>query len=279
MRATKEKTWMETTAMREEQRQPGPGEYIGADGLIYCEKCRTSRQVLVPWIVLDGLVLKMPCLCDCQAAELDREKKGLGPKVIEERRAACFRMNIAAAGWTFAEDDGKTPKMAVARQYVEHWHEMKHCGRGLLLYGPPGSGKSYMAAAIANALIDRGFRCKMTTFSHLADLEKTGVGADDFRQYDLLILDDLDAERNTSYMREIVHRVIDARTAEKAPLIVTTNTSYKDMRAEIDIGKKRVYSRICGVCVPIPVTGEDRRIVGSYENARRMMEQLQGGTR
>lgn len=268
------KTWMEDLAEFDAQRELLEDEYRGTDGLIYCRKCKTPRQVPICWIVLDGMELNMPCMCDCQTAELRAQRKGMSSAQIEELRDTCFRSCPAAKEWTFTGDDGKTKMMHIAKQYAEHWDDMKRGGRGLLLYGPPGSGKSYMAASIANALTDQGVRCKMTTFAHLDELGKLGAGADDFRQYDLLILDDLDAERDTSYMKEIVYRVIDSRTAERRPLIVTSNTTRNQMRDEKDVGKKRIYSRVCGACVPIEVGGEDRRIAGTAENSRRLMEQL-----
>ena len=264
---------IEAMSAEETLRKPAEDEYRGKDGLIYCRNCRSPRQTVLHWKALGGKELTLPCICDCQNAAYIAEQRG-GRRVIDELRDSCFRSCPAAKDWTFKDDDGKTKQMTLARKYVDHWQEMKRDGRGLLFFGPPGSGKSYMAAAIANALTDQGVSCKMTTFAHLDELGKIGASSEDFREYELLILDDLDAERDTSYMREIVHRVIDARTAERRPLIVTSNTTRHQMKDETDIGKKRIYSRICGACVPVEVGGEDRRIAGTAENARRLMEQL-----
>lgn len=46
--------------------------------------------------------------------------------------------------------------MQVAKNYVANWNNMKKNGLGLLLWGSVGSGKSYMAACVANELIRQG---------------------------------------------------------------------------------------------------------------------------
>ena len=55
----------------------------------------------------------------------------------------------------FTNDDGSNPYMKYAKQYVEHWDEVKKKGMGMLLWGDVGTGKSYMAACIANALLEQ----------------------------------------------------------------------------------------------------------------------------
>ena len=55
--------------------------------------------------------------------------------------------------------------MEYAKCYVENWQEMKKNGHGLLLWGGVGSGKSYMAACIANALLEQEVRVLMTNFA------------------------------------------------------------------------------------------------------------------
>ena len=71
-------------------------------------------------------------------------------------------------------------------------------GANLLLFGPPGVGKSHLVCAIGNALIDRGFRVLFTRTSDL--VQKLQVARRELRlpaeimkldRFDLLILDDL----------------------------------------------------------------------------------------
>lgn len=54
----------------------------------------------------------------------------------------------------FDEDNGRVPQLKHVRNYVEHWHALSERGLGLLLWGAPGSGKTFAAACIANAFLE-----------------------------------------------------------------------------------------------------------------------------
>lgn len=241
------------------------GDYIGDDGLLYCGKCNTAKQSRIE---IFGKVRTPMCLCKCAAERLEREEE-------ERKRVAFMRevMRMRRAGfpdeemqnWTFANDDLANEKLSgIARNYVEHFPEMLKQGKGLLLYGPTGTGKTFAAACIANALIDKGYPCLVTKFSRLRNaLQGIFDGKQEFidslNKYAVLVLDDLDSEGDTEYMGEIVHDIIDNRCLAKLPLIVTTNTTAKEMKAPAGIRKKRIYSRLFEMTVPVPVEGEDRR--------------------
>ena len=75
--------------------------------------------------------------------------------------------------WKFENDNGSNQKILIARQYVENWTDMKRKNVGLLLMGPVGTGKSFFAGCIANALLEQGERVMMTNFSRILN-EMTG---------------------------------------------------------------------------------------------------------
>ena len=56
--------------------------------------------------------------------------------------------------------------MDKARAYVENWKEAYKNNTGLLLFGDVGTGKSFFAGCIANALLDRDVPVLMTNFPH-----------------------------------------------------------------------------------------------------------------
>lgn len=117
--------------------------------------------------------------------------------------------------WNFEHDDGTVPLMKLARKYVDSFPEMIRKSAGLLLWGDVGTGKTYMAACIANALIEQEYTVKMTNFATIInDL----FASEDKNEYieclmrcSLLIIDDLGAERSTEYAVENVFNVIDRR--------------------------------------------------------------------
>ena len=65
----------------------------------------------------------------------------------------------------FTQDDNRNARISdVCRRYVEHWPEMKADNIGILFYGGVGTGKSFLACCIANALIDKQVRASVTNF-------------------------------------------------------------------------------------------------------------------
>ena len=105
--------------------------------------------------------------------------------------------------YTFANDNGQNPLMDKARAYVENWKEAYKSNIGLLLFGDVGTGKSFFAGCIANALLDQDVPVLMTNFPTILN-RLTGMFSEDrsefiasFDEYDLLIIDDLGVERST----------------------------------------------------------------------------------
>jgi DNA replication protein DnaC len=240
------------------------GDYV-KDGLLYCGKCNTPKQCEVEF---GGRIIKPYCMCKCEVEEEEREKE---ESRVRERMQRVDRMRRTGfpdsemREWTFANDDGKDAKtMAAMRRYVEKFPQMLENGTGLMLYGNVGSGKSFAAACIANALIESGTPCLMTNFQRIVNQLSNGFSGkqeyiDSLQNFDLLIIDDFATERKTEYMTEQVTEVIDARYRSKLPLIVTTNITPRDFMAADGIGEQRIYSRIMDMCVPIAFNGQDRR--------------------
>ena len=74
---------------------------------------------------------------------------------------------------------------------------------------------------------------------------------------DLLILDDLGVERNTSYGKECVFDVVNRRLLSGKSMIITTNITLSAMQKATDLDDRRIYDRILEVCVPILFNGEN----------------------
>ena len=179
--------------------------------------------------------------------------------------------------WNFANDDGSNPHMKYAKQYVEHWDEVKKKGMGMLLWGDVGTGKSYMAACIANALLEQEKRVLMTNFTTISNGVFAAIDKNDYIEaicgYDLLILDDLGSERNSGFVVENVFSVLDRRVCSGKPMIITTNLTVKEMRETQNLDYKRIYDRVLGSCQPICIKGESHRREKGNQN-KRVFEQI-----
>ena len=115
--------------------------------------------------------------------------------------------NWAMQHWTFANNHGQNPQMQLAQRYVDHWPEMREKNVGLLLWGGVGTGKSFMAGCIANALMEQEVAVCMTNFARIMnELNNAFSGrnevVDKLCGYLLLVIDDFGMERGTEYALE-----------------------------------------------------------------------------
>ena len=177
-------------------------------------------------------------------------------------KSLCFE-DHALYSWTFDKDNGKNPVMKKARDYIEKWSDALSSNTGLVLWGDVGTGKTFFAACIANALVEQNVSVKMTNFSTIlndlfAESDKNKY-LDRLNKHSLLIIDDLGIERGTEYALEQVYNVIDTRYKSGKPLIVTTNLTLDELKAPTDIPHKRIYDRVLGMCVPVMFNGVNFR--------------------
>ena len=255
-----------------------PEDYTGEDGLLYCGKCHKAKEAYFP----EGKTLfgrdRHPAECDCQRAE--RLKREAAEELrrhldaVEGLKRKGFT-DPTMRNWTFANDNGKNPQTATARFYADHWKKMQEDNIGCLFWGGVGTGKSYLAGCIANALMEQEVPVYMTNFAViLNDLAASFEGRNDYIarlcRYPLLIIDDFGMERSTEYGLEQVYNVIDSRYRSGKPLIVTTNLSLHELQHPQDTAHARIYDRLIEMCPPVRFTGGNFR----REAAQHKLERL-----
>ena len=236
-------------------------EYVGQNNLTYCKTCGQATQTIIEFM---GIKKKVRCICECIKKEMEADKEKEKQEELARKKRICFAESNMA-NWTFANDDCKNPKISAGmRRYVDNFPDFKKQGKGLLLYGTVGTGKTYFAACVANALIEEGYSVLMTNFARLTNTiqgmyEGKQEYIDSLNKYSLLIIDDLGAERKTEYMAEMVFHIIDSRYRSGLPFIVTTNLSAEELKQPQDISFSRIYDRVLERCFPVKVEGESRR--------------------
>lgn len=242
------------------------GDYRNEDGLLMCGKCHTQKECVLT--SKDGTTKTVRCACECSVAQNAKEAEEKRKRDRMQRLDSMRRTGFPDAEmreWTFAKSDHTDKKHeGIARRYVANFDTMRRQGTGLLLCGSVGTGKSFLAAAIANELINQGTPCLMTNFSRIISRVSEKFGGDqkyldDLNRFDLLIIDDLGAERDTEFTWEKVMNVVDARYRAGLPLIVTTNLTLKELADPSDIRRQRVFSRLKEMCIFLEVNGADRR--------------------
>ena len=174
-------------------------DYTGEDGLLYCGKCHTPKEAYfsketAQWLGHD----RHPSECDCQRAAREKreaaESRQKHLETVEDLKRRGFT-DPAMRNWTFEHDNGRNPQTETARFYVESWETMQAENIGYLFWGGVGTGKSYLAACIANALMEKEVAVCMTNFATiLNDLAASFDGRNEYISrlcsYPLLILDD-----------------------------------------------------------------------------------------
>lgn len=155
---------------------------------------------------------------------------------------------------------------------------------GLLIFGSPGVGKTHLAVAAFRQLIAKGFKGMFFDYQNLLERirgsynESSGISDRDAYsaalETEILLLDDLGAQRVTAWVEDTVTSIITYRCNHRKPLIATTNLydeAAGDTRErDLDLKSKyfleerigmRARSRLFEMCSVIRMpTIEDYRI-------------------
>ncbi len=269
------------------EREPENGDYVGEDGLLYCGKCNTRKERIIrmPELIGGGGERKVPIICKCQAEKEAKRKEE--EQYREEmnrlqriRDASLMDAKYRAATFdSYLETKDNRKAHNVAVKYVDNFKSMYEQCQGIIFWGPVGTGKSFTAACIANALLDRRISVIMTSFVKILQNIQNGDEAQYIAMLNnakLLILDDLGTERNTDYALEKVYNIIDSRSRAAKPMILTTNLSLRDMLEASDVRYQRIYDRIFETCLPVEVSGESFRRISAERRFDKMAEYMEG---
>ncbi len=262
------KEFIDELAQRAKETIAEPTDYLNEeDNLRYCANCHTPKQTRLSIPLPNGeYVVSVPCACQTKAEEERKKQMALSEhyQLVDRLRSQGIR-DRKIRDWKFANDDGTTPLLEKAKKYVENFEEMRKNNVGLLLWGDVGTGKSFFAGCIANALIEKEISVCMTNFSYiLADMTNLQIDKNQYIQNlnnkSLLIIDDFGMERNTSFALEQLYNVIDSRYTASKPIIITTNLTLLEIEnTDVQTDYRRIYDRVLEMCVPIQFKGKSKR--------------------
>ena len=241
-------------------------DYMDSDtGLLMCGKCRIKKQKKIAFLGEERIV---GCLCRCAAEEVEKERER---HRAEEELLRVQQMKSAGLqdktfyNYTFGRCDASQENAVYAKRYVEHFSEMAHIGQGLLFWGNVGTGKTFLAGCIANALLEMKIPVLMTSFPKILNALGGLYSAErneylaSLNRYTLLVIDDMGIERESQYTLETVYTVIDERYKSGKPFIITTNIQLDILGNPKDLEHARIYDRIMERCMPIFFGGRNYR--------------------
>lgn len=171
--------------------------------------------------------------------------------------------------------------LKAALWYADHFETMRppeNRRNGLYISGGYGTGKTYLAAAIANQLLEGGRQLIFTTVldllgnirssfdvSYAPYAPKEGELMRRYAEAPLLILDDIGSEQPTEWGVATVYAIINARYELYRPIIITTNYTDQELVQRMTPPRgdfrnaERIIDRLMECCGGIDMHGESWR--------------------
>ena len=148
------------------------------------------------------------------------------------------------------------------RQYAETFTTKS---KSILMFGETGLGKTHLSLAIANVVLKKGYSVIYdSAINILRNIEKEHFSyehssdmIDLVMDTDLLILDDIGTEYDSSFYRATVYNIINTRLNRGKPSIISTNLNFEGINSRYD---QRVMSRIVSMYTCLEFKGKDVRL-------------------
>lgn len=207
--------------------------------LVVCDKHgqfeQKSREVM-------GKVFKTNCpTC---TAERDEEKNRIDNRSNQLAKAEKIKRLLGEAGIpkrfasrrfdNYTANNGEQGKaLAVAKFFADNFDNFLETGASLVFCGKPGTGKTHLSAAIANAVCEQGrsavFMSVLKATRLVKDTWRKGSEATENQAYkgmitpDLLILDEVGVQFGSEAEKLIMFEILNGRYENVKPTIVISN--------------------------------------------------------
>jgi len=206
---------------------------------------------------LGGRVLEGECP-ECLKERVERERIEDQRRMAEEAKQRqiayerqCLERRVSSSlipqkylTRTFDNYRAETPDqlkaLSACQRFAEDFYGFQRTGAGLIMTGRPGTGKTHLACAIANSLIEQGHTCVFITASKMIrkiretyrrDSEFTEQQIiDSLRDVDLLIIDEVGVQRGTESEEHLLFEVLNERNSVFAPTIILSNLTANQIK-------------------------------------------------
>lgn len=221
-----------------------------------CPKC--GEHIFAFRMFCDGKVREFEKPCACRDAKIRAEDEA---RQAEKReRARRRRREWAEVPEMFSDATlkgyrrlpGTGRAFGVVKDYLLNREENFRTGRGLILMGAVGCGKTHLGCAVLNCALADGYRAAYWNVPQQLELLMPGNAGELDQMHILdkalaaqvLLLDDLGAEKSSEWTRKELMVILDERYRENRPTVVTSNLMLTDGELRRTCGD-RAYSRLC----------------------------------
>ncbi|NLM41672.1 MAG: ATP-binding protein [Firmicutes bacterium] len=217
-------------------------------------KIYKSHPFPMPASVGRGLWLLTDCACIKQQREQERLER---ERLVIIPAAHPLPLALQAKSFDgFQVTELNRNAFERSRSFARNFDKIEN-GRGIILLGPSGTGKTHLAAAIANELREKFSVAFVYVPTLLEQMRLSNVPLEPLLNADLLIMDDLGTDRATDWVVERLLIIVDGRLNNLKPTVFTTNYDLQDLDARVGM---RVASRIIGSNLHLFLKGTDYRV-------------------
>ena len=143
---------------------------------------------------------------------------------------------------------------------------------GMIITGESGIGKTHLASAIANKLIENGRIVLIGRLTTLLDKIKDTFADNTksenelielYSNVDMIIIDDLGTERISKWALEKLYTIIENRNENRLPIVITTRFDKKELLQRFNEGQDKiladaVINKLYQMCYGVTLVKEKR---------------------
>lgn len=166
---------------------------------------------------------------------------------------------------TFSNFDQKQDELAFKQclAYAQRENLFTEEKNGLLILGTVGTGKTHLAASIANYLVEKGIPTQFGTFiDYLESIKREydAIGQKEelsrLKNTLMLVIDDLGKEKWSEWTQQVLFDIVNHRYEYRLPIVVTSNLNPDQLKKYVG---EAIYSRLYEMCGYVRMTGANYR--------------------
>ena len=254
------------------------------DGKISCEVVDTNEVCeycgrKIQEVLIMGVSIRQTCSCIIEKRQKEERKAIIEQvtRVQDELRikAGLNKRQMTQTFINFIPDKGQIEAYEFCMKFARKLSANED--KGLYITGAVGSGKTHLASAIINSIIDNRelnyaeilnteLNPRMMFYSMIGllnDIRRT-YSTNDISQdlitrickTPLLVIDDIGVEKTSDWVSERLFEIVDYRYGNMLPLVITTNLTPSELVVAIG---ERVYDRIRSMCKLVAITSKGQR--------------------